>query len=44
VAIVSKTDVIQHKGVTTRLGRSAGALTVNNVRPSDAVNRRPPPT
>jgi hypothetical protein len=38
--IIGKTDVIQHKGVTTHLARSAGAVAVNNVRPSDAAKQK----
>ena len=36
-----RTDVIQHKGVATRLARTAGALTVNNhIQISDAARQK----
>ena len=36
--IDGKTDVIQHKGVATRMGKTAGAVAVNNrVQVSDAA-------
>ena len=39
--IEGRTDVIQHKGVATRLAKSAGALAVNNhVQASDAARQR----
>ena len=43
--IEGKTDVIQHKGVATRLAKSAGAVAVNNhVQPAMPPNRKPPRT
>lgn len=39
--IEGKTDVVQHKGVATRLARSAGAVTVvNKIQVSDAARQR----
>jgi hypothetical protein len=39
--IEGRTDVIQHKGVATRLAKSAGALAVNNhVQPSAAARQK----
>jgi hypothetical protein len=39
--IDGKTEVIQHKGVATRLARSAGAVGVNNhVQSSDAAKQK----
>ena len=39
--IEGKTEVIQHKGVATRLARGAGALAVNNhVQSSDAARQK----
>ncbi len=39
--VEGKTDSIQHKGVATRLAKSAGAVAVNNhVQPSDAAKQK----
>jgi hypothetical protein len=39
--IEGRTEVVQHKGVATRLAKSAGALAVNNhVHPSDAAKQK----
>jgi pyruvate/2-oxoglutarate dehydrogenase complex dihydrolipoamide acyltransferase (E2) component len=39
--IEGKTDVLQHKGVATRLAKSAGAVAVNNhVQSSDAAKQK----
>jgi hypothetical protein len=39
--IEGKTDVIQHKGVATRMAKSAGAVAVNNhVQTSDAAKQK----
>jgi hypothetical protein len=39
--IEGRTDVVQHKGVATRLAKSAGALAVNNrVQPSQAARQK----
>jgi hypothetical protein len=39
--IEGRTDVIQHKGVATRLAKSAGALAVNNrIQPSEAARQK----
>lgn len=39
--IEGKTEVLQHKGVATRLAKSAGALAVNNhVQPSEAAKEK----
>jgi hypothetical protein len=36
-----KTDVVQHKGVATRLARSGGAINVNNkIQVSDAARKK----
>ena len=39
--IEGRTDVLQHKGVATRLAKSAGAKAVNNnIQPSDAARQK----
>jgi hypothetical protein len=39
--IEGKTDVVQHKGVATRLAKTGGALAVNNrVQSSDAAKKK----
>lgn len=39
--IEGKTDVIQHKGVATRMAKSAGAIAVNNhIQTSDAAKQK----
>jgi BON domain-containing protein len=39
--IEGKTDVVQHKGVATRLAKSGGAVAVNNhVQPSEAAKQK----
>ncbi|MCX6629459.1 MAG: BON domain-containing protein [Candidatus Solibacter sp.] len=39
--IEGKTDVLQHKGVATRMSKTAGAVAVNNrVQVSDAAKRK----
>ena len=41
IIIVGKTSVIQHKGVATRLARSAGATVVhNNIEVSDEAKAK----
>lgn len=40
-SIEGKTDVLQHKGVATRMSKTAGAVAVNNrVQVSDAAKRK----
>ena len=42
--IEGRTNVIQHKGVATRLAKTGGAIAVNNhIQISDAAWQKPPP-
>ncbi|MCU1276281.1 MAG: hypothetical protein JWO48_3712 [Bryobacterales bacterium] len=38
--LTGSTDVLQHKGVATRLARAEGATVVNNIEPSDRARQK----